>query len=105
MIGIDLVQISDFKSRLEKGDLDKIFLPVELSQNKNAESLSGIFAAKEAFFKVMGQKKEWSSVWIEKNSLGQPVINSTLLSSLQKADVSISHAGDYAIAIVRVEQK
>lgn len=105
MIGIDLVQISDFKTRLEKGDLDKIFLPIELSQNVNMESLAGIFAAKEAFFKALGQKKEWTSVWIEKNSDGKPLLYSNYLSNLQKTEVSISHGGDYAIAIVKVERK
>lgn len=103
-IGIDIVQISEFKHRLKDGDLEKVFLPIELSQNTRVESLAGIFAAKEAFFKALGQKEEWSSVWIEKNHLGQPFLQSTLLASLQKVGVSISHAGDYATAVVFINE-
>ncbi len=103
MAGIDLVQISELKRRLAKADLEKLFSSVELAQNKSLESLAGVFAAKEAFFKALGKKEDWGDVWIEKNKSGQPLLHSTLLSVKQKVSVSISHAGDYAIAIVIIE--
>lgn len=103
MTGIDLVQISELKRRLDKTDLGKIFSTSELSQNKSLESLSGIFAAKEAFFKALGVKEDWREVWIEKEKSGKPRLYSTLLSPKQKAGVSISHAADFAIAIVIIE--
>lgn len=103
MVGIDLVQISELKRRLEKTDLEKVFSAVELSQNKSLDSLAGIFAAKEAFFKALGKKENWRDVWIEKSKSGQPLLYSTLLSARQKVSISISHAGDYAIAIVIIE--
>ena len=105
MIGIDLVYLPEFEKKLKNISLEKVFLPFELSQNKTFESLAGIFAAKEAFFKAIGKKEDWFSVWIEKNpsagsGQGKPELYSTLIKSNQRAEVSISHAGDYAIAIV-----
>ena len=116
MVGIDLVYLPEFEKKLKTLDLSKVFLPHELSQNKSVESLAGIFAAKEAFFKAIGKKEDWLSVWIEKNpsapfghtqgkgsgqvQSGKPKLYSTLISQEQKPEVSISHAGDYAIAIV-----
>ena len=77
-----------------------VFLNIELSQNKSKENLAGIFAAKEAFFKAIGRKCDWFSIWIEKNKAGKPQLKSTLIGLSKKAEVSISHAGEYAIAVV-----
>jgi holo-[acyl-carrier protein] synthase len=99
-IGIDLVQISLFEKHIKNIDLQKVFTSDELRQNKNIESLAGIFASKEAFFKALSVKDEWQNVWIEKNKFGQPIISSNLLDKHQKAQVSISHDGDYAVAVV-----
>lgn len=103
MIGIDILKISEFKRRIKKSDLGKIFLPSELEQNRDVNSLAGIFTAKEAFFKAVGKKDDWLNVWVEKEASGQPTINSLLFSQNQKAQISISHDGDYAIAVVVIE--
>ena len=100
MIGVDIVHLPEFKKRIEKLQLDKIFLPIELSQNARIESLASVFAAKEAFFKAIGRKENWLDVWIEKKESGKPQLHSTLIKNNQKMDVSISRAGDYAIAVV-----
>ena len=100
MIGIDLVYLPEFKTKLKTVQLEKIFLETELSQNKTSESLAGVFAAKEAFFKAIGKKEDWLSVWIEKNKGGKPELKSLFFKDNQKAQVSISHAEDYAISIV-----
>ena len=107
MLGVDLVYLPEFEKKLKTLDLSKAFLPHELSQNKSVESLAGIFAAKEAFFKAIGKKEDWFSVWIEKNpsagsGQGKPELYSTLIKSNQRAEVSISHAGEYTIAIVMI---
>lgn len=102
MVGIDIVYLPEFKKRFRNISLGKAFLPIELSQNPKPESLAGIFAAKEAFFKALGKKENWLDVWIEKDHQGKPFLNSNLLTG-QKAQISISHAGDYAIAIVFLE--
>jgi len=116
MLGIDLVFLPEFENKFKNIPMDKVFLDTELSQNKSKESLAGIFAAKEAFFKAIGKKEDWLSVWIEKNpsagrrspegdsgQAGKPNLYSTLLKKNQKAEVSISHSGDYAIAIVMIK--
>jgi len=105
MIGIDLVYLPEFEARMKNSPLEKVFLDIELSQNKSKESLAGIFAAKEAFFKAIGQKEDWLSVWVEKSESGKPELKSTLINSNQKIEVSISHAGDYTIAIVKVKDE
>lgn len=100
MIGIDLVFLPEFKIKMKNFPLEEIFLPTELSQNNSSESLAGIFAAKEAFFKAFGKKENWKEVWIEKNKEGKPRLYSALIKNNQKTDMSISHAGEYAIAVV-----
>lgn len=100
MIGIDLVFIPEFKKKFESIDLKTVFLDSEISENLHLESLAGIFAAKEAFFKALGRKENWLEVWIEKNKEGKPQLRSLLLQANAKAEVSISHSGDYAAAAV-----
>ena len=100
-IGIDLVHIPELRKRLgENGGVEKVFIDAELAQNTKLESLAGIFAAKEAFMKAIGRKIDWHDVWVEKEASGQPRVCSLLLPLRQEAAVSISHTGDYAIAVV-----
>ncbi len=105
MLGIDIVYLPEFKEKIKSLSLEKVFLDVELSQNKTQESLAGIFAAKEAFFKAIGRKEDWLSIWIEKEGQGKPQLYSTLIKDNQKAEVSISHSGDYAIAMVMIKDE
>ncbi len=100
-IGIDLVQISEFQTRLgEAGGLDKVFLDSEREHTKSPESLAGAFAAKEAFFKAMGKKGDWLEVWVEKDQWGKPMLRSKMVEAGREIQVSISHSGDYAVAMV-----
>ena len=102
-IGIDLVYIPEFQQRLEQsGGIAAIFTSFELSQNQKLENLAGIFAAKEAFMKALGKKIDWRDVWIEKSESGKPILISSALSLNQTASVSISHDGEYAIAVVSI---
>lgn len=103
MIGIDIVYLPEFKSKIKNLPLEKVFSSIELSENKSEESLAGIFAAKEAFFKAVGRKEDWLTVWIEKTKEGKPQLKTLLINNSQSLDVSISHAGDYAIAIVVIK--
>lgn len=103
MIGIDSVYLPEFKTKIKNIPLTNIFLPIELSQNHTLESLAGIFAAKEAFFKAIGRKEDWLSVWIEKAKEGKPQLKTLLINNSQSLDVSISHSGDYAVAIVMIK--
>lgn len=97
-LGTDIVYIPKIRT-LKKEVAESIFHSHEL-QNDRAEHLAGIFAAKEAFFKALGKKAEWLDVSVEHKENGEPFINSSLLRPGQKAALSISHDGDYAIATV-----
>ena len=100
-IGIDLVHIPEFQRRLEQsGGVEKVFTDEELAQNPRLESLAGIFAAKEAFMKAVGKKIDWREVWIEKHESGKPALVSLHLEAGRAGEVSISHAGLYAVAVV-----
>lgn len=105
MIGIDIVYLPEFEKKIENSPLEKVFLSHELSQNKTIESLAGIFAAKEACFKAIGRKEDWLSVWIEKDKNGKPQLKTLLLDKTKKIETSISHSGEYAIAIVMIKDK
>ncbi len=99
-IGLDLVHLTQFKEKLRSVDLETLFSESELKE-KSVEHLAGIFAAKEAFFKALGRKENWREVWVEKDQSGKPIINSSLLEN-EKAEVSITHDGDYAAAVVLI---
>ena len=103
-VGIDLVQISEFQERLrEAGGLDKVFLDFEREHSRSPESLAGAFAAKEAFFKAIGRKGDWLDVWIEKDKWGKPALATKEVGFGKEIQVSISHSGDYAVAVVVIE--
>ena len=94
-----MVFLPEFEKRLRNLELEKIFLSHELVQNKSLESLAGVFAAKEAFFKAIGSKEDWLDVWVEKTAEGKPFLRSTLAQN-KNTELSISHSGDYVIAVV-----
>lgn len=105
-IGIDLVSVPEFKLKLNSPEtLARVFINEEMAKNRQVESLAGIFAAKEAFFKALGEKKDWLDVWVEKLPSGKPTLHSVYLKSNQQAEVSVSHSGDYATAIVVIFEK
>jgi len=99
MLGVDLVFLPEFEKKLKNLELEKIFLSNELTQNKSLESLAGVFAAKEAFFKAIGSKQNWLDVWVEKTAEGKPFLKSVLTQD-KKAELSISHSGGYVVAVV-----
>ncbi|MCC6361802.1 MAG: holo-ACP synthase [Phycisphaerales bacterium] len=114
--GVDLVAIA----RIERiwrdhGEhfLTRIYTPAErdycLDCKTPAIRLSGRFAAKEAVLKVLGTGWrggiEWTDIETLPDPLGRPVVKLTGESARIAAErgiadilVSISHAGDYAMA-------
>ncbi|MBM2831770.1 MAG: acpS [Dehalococcoidia bacterium] len=104
--GIDLVKLDEFRRSLESGGetmLKRLFHPSEASAD-SLERLAGIFAAKEAAFKALGMPRgNWHIVEIKYDREGKPGIifapefDRSLIISV---DVSIAHAGEYAIACV-----
>lgn len=97
MVGIDLVYIPEFAKNLDgsgEAFLLRTFLPVEL-KNKKAEHLAGLFAAKEAVIKAVSLPiGSWLEIEITSDS--KPV---AIVSGEINIDISISHHGDYAVAV------
>ncbi len=97
-IGNDIVQIERI-ANLDEPTKKKIFHKTELNKSK-PETLAGIFAAKEACKKVFNDL-DWLDIEIKKKKNGKPVLilNDELIE-FTNSDLSISHDGDYATAIV-----
>ena len=100
-IGCDIVKVKRFE-KISRESLLKIFHEIEFKNVKH-ETLAGMFAAKESCRKVFNDLR-WHDMMITKSKNGKPIlkilqatkINSKILSH----DLSISHDGDYAMAIV-----
>ena len=106
LIGTDLVHIPRIEKLFQNPEaVKKVFHPSEL-KNTRPEHLAGVFAAKEAFFKALQIKPKWLAVEIKTKRSGKPELrfNSDLSKEQLEADVSISHDGEYAIAVVAVNK-
>lgn len=103
MIGTDIVHIPRFQNQpnlakkiLSQQELEKYH---SLSAQKQTEFLAGRFAAKEALAKATGfglgndKSIKFQDISILSGPFGEPVVNGI------EATVSISHDGDYAIAV------
>lgn len=101
--GIDLVSISRVEHLAqERAFLERAFHPSEL-RDGSPPHLAGVLAAKEALFKALGMAPEWLAVEVVQEASGRPSLR--LAGTLAKMrvhdlDVSISHEGDYAVAVV-----
>lgn len=114
MIGIDLIKTDRMKRLLERfGDrgLKKFLSQNEILLIKNHRNAAGFWAAKEACAKALGcgigSECGFHDIILSKTSKGAPLI--TLSESVMKRfnisslSVSITHDGDYAVAVVAVE--
>ena len=104
--GIDLVHIPSLKRTLKRSGqvyLERIFLPEELIRT-DPEHLAGIIATKEAVFKALSDQESltWKQIRVVAPLNQKPQVSILLPLrniSLINLDVSISHEGDYAIAV------
>lgn len=103
VLGCDLVFLPRFKKSLKSGGgafLRRVFHLEEL-ENKDPTHLAGIFAAKEAVMKALDLKPgNWQKILIKKNASGKP--SALILEEkikIRTSDLSISHDGNYALAI------
>lgn len=94
--GCDIVEIKRF-SATDKKVLGKIFTKNEL-KNAKAESLAGIFAVKESVRKIFNEL-DWHDVEVRKLKNGKPDLILHKKKSIISSDISISHDGEYAIAV------
>ena len=115
MIGIDLIKTSRMSNMIEKfGDkaLKKFLSTDEINLVKNHKTAAGFWAAKEACSKALGvgigSTCSFHDISIYKTNKGAPKIklSDKLIKdfSIKDISVSITHDGDYAIAVVAIEK-
>jgi len=103
--GIDIVKISRIKKNLENSSfLLRVFSETELLAKQKPESLAGIFAVKEAFFKATQIKiKKWNEITVKFYESGKPylIFDESLIDfKIESIDCSYSHDYEYAIGNV-----
>lgn len=112
-IGIDMVEIARIASAVKStGDkfLKRIYTPHELSYCQRRKKmkfpeLAARFAAKEAYTKALGtgmRNITWKQIETINDNKGKPLlrVNGKLV---KKAQISLSHSKEHAIAMVILE--
>ena len=114
MIGIDIIKIQRMKKIVDRyGDkgLRKFLSDDELKLIKSVKTAAGFWAAKEACSKALqtgiGNECSFFDIIISKTDRGAPIL-SLSKNIMQKfnifnASLSITHDGEYAIAVVALE--
>ena len=107
--GIDIVKINRMENLInDENFLNKVFTSNEinyLNKHKRWQTMAGMYAAKEAFSKAISQGLSYNYKNIEIIHLesGKPILN-IIKKDIDFKDIalSISHDGDYAVAIVTI---
>ncbi len=111
--GIDLVKtnrLAEVDPKIRERFLARVFTPAEQEQARgNFETLSGIFAAKEAVSKALGTgigKVAWQDIEILHEPTGEPLLylhnyakELAEIKGLNHWSVSITHDGGMAAAV------
>lgn len=111
--GIDLIRtnrLADINPAIRERFIKRVFTPTEQEQARgDLESLSGIFAAKEAVSKVLGTgigKVSWQDIEVIHAPSGEPLVHLHGEASqvarergLRHWSVSITHDGELAAAV------
>ena len=114
MIGIDLIKTSRMNRLIERfGDkaLQKFLSKEEILLVKNYKTAAGFWAVKEAVSKALGvgigAECSFHDIHISKTLKGAPIVNFSKklieLFNINDSSVSITHDGEYAIAVVAIE--
>ena len=114
MIGIDLIKISRMNRLIERfGEkaLQKFLSNDEILLAKNSKTVAGFWAVKEACSKALGvgigAECSFHDIVISKTIKGAPTItlSKKVITQFEISDtsVSITHDGDYAIAVVAIQ--
>ncbi|MBK1972308.1 holo-ACP synthase [Campylobacter sp. TTU_617] len=114
-VGCDIVCISRIEKiyqKYGKNFLDKFLSQEEQKLIKNSKTLAGFWAAKEAASKALGVgislECDFFDIQISKTKKNAPILNFS--SKIQKnfnissQSLSISHDGNFAIAVVVLER-
>ena len=97
--------------RFEDKFLKRFLSPSEISLVKNHKTAAGFWAAKEACSKALGcgigKECGFHDIVLSKTIKGAPIISlsEALVTKYKIRDISLSitHDGDYAIAVVAIE--
>lgn len=121
--GVDIVEIPRFERFLEEGNerlFERLFTVTEreycAAKKRAAQHYALRFAAKEAFLKACGlglrDGMTWHDIEVINDPLGKPELQlrgkaASLFQemALSQSFVSLSHDGNYAIAMVILERK
>jgi holo-[acyl-carrier protein] synthase len=121
-IGTDIVAINRFQRFIDEDNtalLNRIFTDREravcTAKKNSAACFAARFAAKESFLKSLGTGLRygisWQDIEVINNSLGKPELLLTgraseifASRSLSTSFLSLSHDGEYAIAVVVLEE-
>lgn len=115
MIGIDLIKLERMAHLMERfGEkgLRRFLSGGEIALVKTPKTAAGFWAAKEAASKALGcgigSECSFHDITLTKNAKGAPQIafSSRVIQAFNIADasVSITHDGEYAIAVVALER-
>lgn len=119
-IGIDIVEVRRISRALQGGDeiANRVFTANELeycrARKNQFQHFAGRFAAKEAALKALGtgwqEGIRWKDVEVVPGELGKPQLSFHGraqeifdASGAQDAQVTITHASEYAVAAVVIE--
>ena len=117
-IGIDIVDIEAFRTRLSDDLVEELFVPAEVeycrTQARSWEAFAARFAAKEALFKAMGaglaQGIRWKDVEILREPSGEPQLSlkGTALDAARDRGagrwlLSLTHSRASAAAVVVID--
>jgi holo-[acyl-carrier protein] synthase len=112
-IGTDIEQISRIEAAMVRTPkfTVRLFTAAECAycngKANPAQHFAARFCGKEAYAKAIGHSLSWQDVEIVNNPAGAPVINvyneAARVLNGRKVSISLSHAGDYAMATVLIE--
>ncbi|MBL0709028.1 MAG: holo-ACP synthase [Sulfurimonas sp.] len=116
MIGIDLIKtsrMSRFIERFGEKALSRFLSDDEIKLVKNHKTASGFWAVKEATSKALGvgigKECSFEDITIYKTDKGAPKLKlSKKLNTdfnIDDISLSITHDGEYAIAVVAIQKK
>jgi len=116
MIGIDLIKTDRMRRLIDKYDhkiLEKFLSSEEISLVKNYRTAAGFWAAKEAASKALGcgigAECGFHDITISKSAKGAPLLELSARVKehfgIRSSALSITHDGDYAIAVVTHEKR
>ncbi|MBC8237013.1 MAG: holo-ACP synthase [Helicobacteraceae bacterium] len=116
MIGIDLIKTSRMERLIERfgeKSLQRFLSQEEIKLVKNSKTAAGFWALKEAVSKALGvgigSECAFHDIIISKTKKGAPqvILSQSIIEKYNIIDtsVSITHDGEYAIAVAAIQTK